>query len=425
MTAQESAFRAVIIQRRGLEGARMNALFGLFILVTLALALIALLAARPVAWLIGDARIAPVVLLLALILPLQLFSIFPLALLERELAMKPVALVELLATLVQSVTTLLLAALGHGYWAIAIGMVAGIATKALGFGRLMPAGLTPRFHFAGLADDMRYGWQVASQELIVAISSNFDVAVIGRVLGAHALGLFRTAHELVFLPAAKLMPILNRVAFPGYAQVQEDRALIGQIFRAKQALFFVAMLGPLWGLAAVAPEFSPLALGPNWTALAPILTILGLAAPFYTVFFLYNPPLDAIGRADLSVRNNLVVAALLLGALLAGVGFGVRGVALGYAIGLVAAGLVTSWMCLPALGVRRIDAARDAAPALMAGLALLAAVLVVRDILPPGWPPGSRFAALVAAGAAAYLAMLGLTGRALLRRARRLLTSGD
>lgn len=416
---QESGFRAVLIRRRTLELEHRDRLFGAFLLVTLGLTVFAALAAWPLGLYLGDTRVAPVVWLVALTLPLNIGTVFPLAMLEKELDMRPVALVELTASLIQGLATAGLALWGAGYWALAGGMVTASLVKALAFWRYAPRDLKPRFGWRAkkdlLQEDWRYGRAITTQAMIYTVTSNFDVAVVGRVLGAGPLGLFRTASELIFMPASKLMPIINRVAFPAYARAQEDPGLIARAFRSKLGVFMAVMVAPLWGLAAVATEFTTVVLGAQWSALPPLLWALGLAAPFYTVSLLFNAPFDAIGRPELSVQSNLIRAGLTLATLMVGAPFGLETLIWVYGGGLALSGLIIAWIGLHVLGVSRRQALADMVAPLVAGLAMIGAIMGLREALPLG--PGLRLPLLILAGALSYCAVLWLIGARQIRAA--------
>lgn len=412
---QESGFRAVLIRRRDMEPEHRDRLFGAFLLATLGLTVFAALAAWPLGLYLGDTRVAPVVWLVALTLPVNIGTVFPLALLEKELAMRPVALVELGASLAQGIGTAGLALAGAGYWALAGGMVIASVIKAIAFWRYAPADLRPRFGWHGLREDWRYGRTITAQALIYTVTSNFDVAVVGRVLGAGPLGLFRTASELVFMPASKLMPIINRVAFPAYARAQEDRALIARAFRSKLGVFMAVMVAPLWGLAAVAPEFTIVVLGAQWRALPPLLWALGLAAPFFTVSLLFNAPFDALGRPELSVQSNLIRAGLTLVTLIVGAQFGLETLIWVYGAGLALAGLIIAWIGLKVLGVWRRQALADMAAPLAAGLAMIGGIHLMRTLL--ALSAALELPLLIATGALCYCGVLWLLGRQQIRAA--------
>jgi PST family polysaccharide transporter/teichuronic acid exporter/lipopolysaccharide exporter len=133
---------------------------------------------------------------------------------------------------------------------------------------------------------------------------------IGVLLGAQALGYYSVASSLVVQPVQKLTPVLTRVAFPVFSQVQDDmeRLRRGYLQMVRLLMF---LSGPsLIGAAAVAPTAVPLLLGEQWTEAVPLVQALAFYALFRSMGNASGSLILALGRADWGFYWNL--AALLV-----------------------------------------------------------------------------------------------------------------
>ena len=54
------------------------------------------------------------------------------------------------------------------------------------------------------------------------ICSQLDVFIIGRIFGAHSLGLYKVAAEISSLPSSELVAPIQRAIFPGFAKLAHD-----------------------------------------------------------------------------------------------------------------------------------------------------------------------------------------------------------
>ena len=54
------------------------------------------------------------------------------------------------------------------------------------------------------------------------IDSQLDVFIIGRIFGAHSLGLYKVAAEISSLPSTELVAPIQRAIFPGFAKLAHD-----------------------------------------------------------------------------------------------------------------------------------------------------------------------------------------------------------
>jgi O-antigen/teichoic acid export membrane protein len=244
--------------------------------------------------------------------------------------------------------------------------------------------------------------------LVEFAAANLDTAVIGRVLGEAALGLYNRALLLATLPVEKLAGIVSRVALPVLSAVQDDRRKVGSTFLLALAGIGVASGAVSLGLAAAADEVVRVLLGPAWGAAVPVLRVLAWAAPLMVMSHVCGVVCDATAqlRFKLAVQSGaLVMLALLimlwldhgvlgvafalvvtellrLGAYLAGLGRALhcRGRDLARVLAAVAAGAALVQLAVAA--VARLGRGQLAAPALLAaemlaGACALALTLVI------------------------------------------------
>jgi PST family polysaccharide transporter len=105
-------------------------------------------------------------------------------------------------------------------------------------------------------------------------SSDF---IVGRISGAHSLGLFNISHEISNFPTTELSAPINRAIFPGYAKISQDLNILRKSYLdVLSMLAFVAL--PLGvGIAATAEPLVYVALGSKWAEAIPLIQILAFA----------------------------------------------------------------------------------------------------------------------------------------------------
>jgi PST family polysaccharide transporter len=151
-----------------------------------------------------------------------------------------------------------------------------------------------------------------------------------------------------------------------------------------------------------------LVLGPTWAPAAPLAAVLAPLGLLHAYFQLNTAALIGVGAIRTQLRLSALTSVLGLAGILAGLPWGIQGVAVGYAAATVAAsgpsfyyalrGLEAPWTRV-ASGIGRSWAA--------SGVMLVA--LVARGHLAPAHGPVLDLMETVAVGAAAYvIALLGL-----------------
>ena len=61
------------------------------------------------------------------------------------------------------------------------------------------------------------------------LTANIDTLIIGKLLGMQAVGFYNMAYQLIIFPL-RVNPIVNKVAFPLYAKVQDNPTLINKYY---------------------------------------------------------------------------------------------------------------------------------------------------------------------------------------------------
>ena len=396
----ELGMGAALVQAPTLERDDASKVAGLAMLTNLGIG-VALAASAPlIAAFVNDPRLTLVIQVGALQFIPAALATAPQAMLYRAMDFKRLAAFELVSALVASGVTLMLAIGGRGVWSLVLGMLAGACVRALLFE--WAAGVRPSFKLAGTGRFLRFGGAMTFSRLVWQFTSQCDVLVGGRFLSKEALGIYSVSLHVATLPMQRIMSIINQVAFPTVARLQDDRPRLRErLLYATRILMFVGL--PLtWGIAAIAPEIVALVFGPKWEAAVFPLQVLAIVIPLKMFSSILATAIAAIGETRLDVRNNVTAAIVLPISFLIGVQWGVNGLALSW----VAAGVIVLIITLPAIlrviGITAADFLRATIAPAIAGVSMLIAVHVVRMLIAPQ-PATVATPLLIATGAIAYL----------------------
>lgn len=199
---------------------------------------------------------------------------------QRDLRFRTLGAIDILSSAAAAAAAIVAAALGFGAGALVIGVLTLNCCGSLLCGlygwRIAPLQL--RFRWAEVRDYLAFGAYLLGQRLCGYAAYNVDYLIIGKALGTAALGPYAIAFQLVVRPQVQLNSILTRVGFPLFARRQGDDAALVRGFTELSRLVALASFPALLGLAAVAPNFVPAVLGPEWpeaVTLVQILAVLG------------------------------------------------------------------------------------------------------------------------------------------------------
>lgn len=396
-----------LIQHREASPQQQRQVFGMLLLLNIALGLVQFAVAPWVAAYYREPFVADLLRVQSLLYLTTPFSSFAYALLARRMDFHRQAQVNLLSSFLGALAAIGGAYGGLGVWTLVLAPATLFATRAIGLTIAARAWMWPSFDFRGAGHLARYGGVVAGASLLSFAQSQADILVAGRWFDAHAVGVYTTALFLTQIFTNKVVPPINEVAFSAYARMRDDRAAVAQGFvRSVRVLMLIAV--PFFiGLAVTAEQAVAIALGPQWHEAAPLVVLLGLAMPFMTLQALFQPAVDAMGKPGTTAGTTAVGAVVLPIAFLIGARFGISGIAGAWIVAHPLLLAVVAARALPVIGLSVGAFARAVAPAFGAGAAMAGAVTLAAYLAGP-LPPVPMLALSVAVGGSVYAAALWL-----------------
>lgn len=410
--AQESGLGAALIVYRG-NLRRAAASVSIFSpLVALGLYVVFFAAAPIAADFFNEPDLTSVLRVMSLVLVLRGLTTMPLALLERAMRFGPITAMELGAGVAQATTAIALAFAGAGLWSLVVGQIAFGGAKAVLAWSFSPMRPSP---FEARRETLReltgYGRHVAAANLINYGNTNSQGIVVGRLLGATALGYYSIAVRLASMPVNVIGNIVGRGVFPALAGVRDDPVRFRQIWLENIQRLALLSTPAAIGLALVAEPLVVALLGEDWRpVIVPLqlLALSGVVGPFSAtsgeVFqALHRPKLRVLAE---STYLMLIVPGLVVGAHL----YGIVGAAAAVLLvnSVFGIGLIASLVHLLGVQVRELAHA-ILRPAI--GWALMTvAILVLRPVVDE-LSAGVALIALVGVGAGVYVLSVALVAR--------------
>lgn len=399
---------SLIARRENLEEAA-NAAFAANILLGIISFALTWMIAPSVAIFFKTDEIVPVLRVLGLSLPLSGLGMVPNTLLQRHLRFRTKLLPDISRNFIKGVVSIVLAWLGMGVWSLVWGQLAGVLIGTVIAWILAGWKPTWRFHAGATYAIATYGFHIVLLEVAGAFRNNVDYLLVGRILGAAALGYYTMAFRIPELLIRSVNHVIGSVSLPVMAMTQTDREQLRSFYFGYLRYLSMFVFPVAVGLALTAPIFIPLFLSEKWgPAIIPTVFIslaLGIAALGYVPGILYK----AIGRPEVLNWLSFIKLPIAVFVLWYSTRWGISGVAAGQiAIGLFSVTLdtlVANYIMRYSLKELLKAFAPTFVSALVMGVALLA---LLRIMLFSGW---AEFVLMMLAGTLVYLVMLWVIDR--------------
>lgn len=355
-----------------------------------------------------EPRLGPVVAVLGAMFLLRGISGVPRDLLRRNMRFDLVAIASIISVTVGGAAGIALAIGGAGVWALVAMTLVENAVSMLVIPVLAARklGWRPSFEFDpdAFATMWRFSASVSGTRLAHYGVSNIDNFVVGKVLGASALGIYNLAYRLMLFPILKVAEVVANVSTPAFAKLQDELRRLSDAYRKAVSRVCLVCFPVSVGTAVTAPALVPAVFGDNWLAAVPVVQVLALNGVRLAVARMSGVVYEATGRPhwDLFMMTATFFSYLI--GFVIGVNWDVIGVAWAFTIVGYLILPVDMWLVHKVLEARVWLTVRAVIPVVVCTALMAAAAQSVMTYMPSS--SADWLTALVAVGASAAVYLL-------------------
>lgn len=393
---------SALIQRPTLTEEDRSTAFWTSVALGLVLTGLGILLAGPLASLYHHERVKPLFAVLSLTFLFTALGSTQGSLLVRDMRFRSLELRTIVSTAVSAATAIVLAILGFGVWAIIAQSLANSGVSTLLLWR--SSSWRPRLTYstASLRGLIGFSGFVFGSSLLSYLSANADNFLIGRYVGAAALGVYAIAYNVMLVPITRVTAPIQQVFFPAFSRIREP-AQIGAVWLRVSRLTGVITIPIFLGMIVVAPDFVPFVFGEKWNDAIPVLQILAWAGVVQSVSWQTSNVFLALDRSSTLFRYAAIYSLLTLTAFIGSVHWGIVAVASAFAI--MTSVLFPYCISLAGrlVGISVLRFVRSLSGVALAASAMALTVFGLRLVLIDHLSTGPRLATLVVVGAAVYV----------------------
>lgn len=312
----DSGFGSALIQKRNVTETDVCSVFYFNITVGIVAAIVLCVCAPWIAAFYRQPVLTPLARALSLTIVINSFGLIQRTVLSKGISFKTQTKASLIAGLLSGAIGIVLALSGYGVWSLVGQQLSSafVVTSCLWlFSDWRPALL---FSFDALRQLFGFGSRLLFSSVLNQIFENIYLVVIGRLFSATDLGFFARAKALNDLPCQTLSEMVARVTFPVFATLQDDRERLKRGLRKSLTLLSAVNFPMMIGLMVVAKPLVLVLLTNKWAASIPYLQLLCIAGLLYPLHLMNLNALQALGRADLFFRLEVIKKVLIVGSIL-------------------------------------------------------------------------------------------------------------
>ena len=244
------------------------------------------------------------------VLILNALSIIQCNQLRKQLRFRSIASVNLTASLLSVVITIVLAWIGWGIWALVAQQLLFSLFNAIlfwSFNKWVPSFLFSKKSFKEL---FGFGGFILLSSLINTFCDNIHGVLIGKFFSPAIMGLYTQARKLEEIASTSISSVVNQVAYPVLSEFQNDNlSMIRVLQRFITSLAFLVF--PLMMLLIlIAKPLIILLYSDKWVASVPYFQILCIAGMAICLQMINYNAVAAIGRSDILLKWTIIKRSL-------------------------------------------------------------------------------------------------------------------
>ncbi len=309
---------------------------------------------------------------------LNSFGLVSEALIEKSLGFKKSAISNIVSySLGYSLPAVLLSVNGYGIWALAIAVVSQSAIKNMILYAFSRHSIKPLLSIREFKLITVFSTGSMSKWLFNYIALQADNFIVGKVLGASALGFYSMAFTAMDLPRRFLANIVEKVLLPSLSIIQDDNNRFTKAsIRAYESLNTIMMPISVF-LLIIAEDIVMLLLGDKWTQVVIPLQIMLLQIPLRTTIRVSDVLTTAKGVLYKNAVRKFIYASVVIVFALIGSEWGLVGVSTAVTLAVVVHFIMVVGLGISTLGLRWKDLIVTLLPGLKLSILVLFTVGIV------------------------------------------------
>jgi O-antigen/teichoic acid export membrane protein len=266
------------------------------------------ISAYPIALFYNDVNLTHLIWLAAIGILLAPFGKIFHTIKQKNLEFSFISKVGIIGNALVFLTTVLFCVLGFGIYALILPVLIRGLFTAIVFSIAGRKQFKVRFHFnmAEIKDFFKIGIYDTGAQLMDYISYKIDVLLIGRLFGLEVLGLYNMGKELALKVMKMLNPIVNSVATPILAKLQNEPEKIKLNYSRILSFLTTINFPVLFALFVFAEPVVNVFFSDKYADAAVFVKILSIWGMFATIGNPSGNLVIAKGRTDLSFKWTII-----------------------------------------------------------------------------------------------------------------------
>ncbi len=329
-----NGFTEAIIQKEDLNHNMTSTLFWTNAAISSSLMLILILFAPVIAWFYHEPQLYKVTVGIAFSIISAGMTVIHMSILRRNMQFYITSIISVIAMIISLLTAIVMAWMGMGYWALIANIILQPLITAIcawafcGWRPGKPGKLKD------ITPILKFAMHTYGNFTLNYFSRNIDKLLIGWRYDAQSLGYYKKAYDLFALPVNQLIHPISNVALATLSRLTDDPVKYRHYYLS--AVSIIAFIGmPLSAMMTLTGyDIILLVLGSQWTKAGVVFCYFGASIGVLLIYGTQSWLHLSLGRPDRWFRWSVLECIPITCFFIAGLQFGIHGVAIAYSMAL-------------------------------------------------------------------------------------------
>lgn len=303
----DSGFSASLIQKKEITEKDKSTVFFTNLILSVIVYCLILIFSPWIADYFHNNELHNLLKVLGIILIIDAFCAIQNTILMRDMNFKLITQIKLAAIMIAASIAIFLAYKGFGIWALIIQYIIYSIIRTVTtwiFAKWRPSLVFSKSSFKTL---FGFGSKLLLSTFVAELYVNFQQILIGRYYKPSDLGYYSQARQFQQIPTGTISQVINSVAFPAYAKLQNDRVSLKTLFRQNVRIVAYFNTPIMVLLASIAHPLIILLYSSKWVGSIGYFQFLCVGfGIFLAIHQCSLSVLKAIGRSDYVLKLEII-----------------------------------------------------------------------------------------------------------------------
>lgn len=287
--------------------------------------------------------------------------------LQKKLNFKILSIVTIITSLTALTVTVIMAYKGFGVWSLVAQNILTAAIPALVFWFYVKWRPQWVFSWQSFRELFSFGFYMFLTHLLNQFGQQVQGLLIGKFYNASTMGYYSKANSTERLASTSISKVMSQVTYPLYAEVQDDKAALGNIIKKITLTLSYVTFPLMFILLLCARPLFILLYSDRWAASVPYFQVLCIAGLAYSLQSVNYQSVAAVGKSKTMfvwtlVKRVVGIAFVIVGLLLGGM----KGLLIGTVFHTWFSYFINIWLVSKHIGYNWHRQILDILPVLMA-----------------------------------------------------------